>query len=381
MKRLLSSILCLVMLSTLIIPAYAAELKSFSDVPASRWSHDAIMEMVDLGMFTGTKNPDANGVGEFSPTGTMTKAQFLVVATRYLFNDELNQMEQGETWYSNNYDVAVAEGMITKYEFPYKELNTPITREQMALIAVRTAELQDETIPELVKTSSIADYNIIGSYYKDFVLKAFTMGLISGYDSKGTFGPQDTLTREQGAMVAYRLVKEEVRVYPTTQPTLPEIILPEGPVISDGPMTIYEGQQTMRPAKAGDIFVKADGTKVTLKVGPNGILGEGQGVAPDRNLKGQSAWWTGARINFSVDKEGKWTDSLGNDLQNSKYLINEVTGEGHWNEEWNALKKAYPKPTTDGSTYKQNSSDALKMYYWDDWFLEWDTNYNGRWAD
>jgi len=70
-------------------------------------------------------------------------------------------MEQGETWYSNNYDVAVAEGMITKYEFPYKELNTPITREQMALIAVRTAELQDETIPELVKTSSIADYKLM----------------------------------------------------------------------------------------------------------------------------------------------------------------------------------------------------------------------------
>ena len=32
------------------------------------------------------------------------------------------------------------------------------------------------------------------------------MGLLSGYDDKGTVGPNDTLTREQGAMVAYRLV-------------------------------------------------------------------------------------------------------------------------------------------------------------------------------
>lgn len=380
MKKLLSSILCSAMLmGTLCVPAFATDLKSFSDVPADKWSHDAIMEMVDLGMFKGTKDPDENGVGEFSPKGTMTKAQFLVVATRHLFNDELNSMEQGENWYANNYDVAVSEGMITKYEFPYTELNTPITREQMALIAVRTAELQGEKMPELVKPSRIADYNTIGSYYKDFVVKAISMGLISGYDDKGTFGPTDTLTREQGAMVAYRLVKEEVRVYPSTKPSLPEIIFPEAPEINDGPMTIYEGQQTMRPAKAGDIFVKADGTKVTLKIGPNGILGEGQGVAPDAHLKGQSAWWTGNRINFSVDKEGNWVDSTGWTLQNARYYINPYTGEGHWESEYNVLKKAYPKPTTDGSYYKELSSDS--MWYWDDMFMSWRTCYLDDWAE
>jgi len=273
-------------------------------------------------------------------------------------------MEQGETWYSNNYDVAVSEGMITKYEFPYKELNTPITREQMALIAVRTAELQDETIPELVKTSSIADYNTIGSYYKDFVLTAFTMGLITGYDSKGTFGPQDTLTREQGAMVAYRLVNEEARVYPSTKPSLPEIIFPETPEINDGPMTIYEGQKTMRPAKAGDIFVKADGTKVTLKVGPNGILGEGQGVAPDKNLKGNSGLWSGTRFNFTVDKDGDWKTSTGKTLQNQDYWINNTTGEGHWADEWLVLQKAYPTPKEDGTAAGQISNDPYSLYRW-----------------
>ena len=41
-----------------------------------------------------------------------------------------------------------------------------------------------------------------------------------------------------------------------------------------GAITIKEGQATSRPAKAGDTYVKADGTKVVLKVGPNGVLGE-----------------------------------------------------------------------------------------------------------
>ena len=215
MRKLLSSILCSAMLmGTLCVPAFAADLKSFSDVPADKWSHDAIMEMVDLGMFKGTKDPDENGVGEFSPKGTMTKAQFLVVATRYLFNDELNQMEQGANWYSNNYDLAVKHGLITKSEFSIDTINNPITRQEMALVAVRTAQAQGETMPPLVGTDRIADYATIGNYYKDFVVKAFSMGLISGYDDKGTFGPTDTLTREQGAMVAYRLVNPDARIMP-----------------------------------------------------------------------------------------------------------------------------------------------------------------------
>ena len=74
----------------------APTVKSFSDVAASRWSHDAIMEMVNLGMFAGTTTP-VNGVGKFNPAGTMTRAQFITVVTRYLYADELNAMLEGDT--------------------------------------------------------------------------------------------------------------------------------------------------------------------------------------------------------------------------------------------------------------------------------------------
>lgn len=60
------------------------DLKSFSDVPTARWSHDAIMEIVDLGMFTSAKAPDANSVGAFDPTGTMTREQGAMVAYRFV---------------------------------------------------------------------------------------------------------------------------------------------------------------------------------------------------------------------------------------------------------------------------------------------------------
>ena len=132
-----------------------------------------------------------------------------------------------------------------------------------------------------------------------------------------------------------------------------------------GAITIKEGQATSRPAKAGDTIVKADGTKVVLKVGPNGILGEGQGVAPDKNLKTEASGWTGDRFNFIASKTGNLTDSLGNTLQNGRYIVNYTTGEGHWDTEWKVLMAKYPAPAKNGSYDGQISTDPYSLYYWD----------------
>ena len=344
--------------------ANAAEsnLKSFSDVAKDRWSHDAIMEMVSLGMFAGTKTPDANGVGEFNPTGTMTKAQFITVITRYLYQDDLADMNEGMNWYENNYIMALSVGLVTANEIPSTDINKPITRQEMAMIAVRAAQIQGESIPELVPTTRIADYDSIGTYYRNYVRQAFSMGLLAGYDERGTFGATDTLTREQGAMVAYRLVNSSTRAEVDTSVQTPEDAHPE----VAGSITIYAGQPlTQRNAKAGDVFVKKDGTKVVLKIGPNGVLGEGQGVAPDAYLdtKGGS-FKAGNRYNFDVDVDGDLKDSAGWTLQNNKYWINKTTGEGHWTHEWNKIYEAYPKPTENGTYEGQLSTEGYSLYVW-----------------
>ena len=136
-------------------------------------------------------------------------------------------------------------------------------------------------------------------------------------------------------------------------------------------MIIYEGQETLRPAKAGDIFVKADGTKITLMIGPNGILGEGQGVAPDANLRGT---WTGVRYNYIVGEGTRFTDSTGTGLNNSSYQINRTTGEGHWSAEWQVLTKAYPEPEEDGFYSGQVSTDSLSLWSWSVILEDWLTN-------
>ena len=111
-KRFVTAILSLVMVAALSVPAFAYELKSFSDVAEDHWAYKAIMRSVELGLIAGTKAPDANGVGEFNPNANMTRAQFIVVLTRYLYKDELAAMPAGDTWFANNYELALNHGLV-----------------------------------------------------------------------------------------------------------------------------------------------------------------------------------------------------------------------------------------------------------------------------
>ena len=288
-------------------------------------------------------------------------------------------------------------------------MDKPITRQEMAMVAVRAMNAKKVPMPEMAAKNEIADFSKVDRYYQDFVRWAFASGVISGYDEKGTFGPADTLTREQGALVAYRIVnaKGSVQTKPQAKPTVKQetakketidIVLANGETLPvstkkekveyitfkyadgrtvqypkdpayknqsvDGVLTIFEGQKTIRPAREGDIFVKEDGTKITLKKGPHGILGEGQGVAPDKNLYGYSGHWTGTRFNFTTSFDGDWRDGTGKTLQNNNYWVNSSTGEGHWLYEWRVLEEAYPAPKEDGFYTGQISNDPFKMYSW-----------------
>lgn len=379
-KRLLSSFLCAIMLvGTLTVSASAAELKSFSDVPSNHWAHNAIMDMVSMGLFAGTTTPDANGVGTFSPDSPMTRAQFVTVVTRYLYADELKAMEnefgKADVWFEYNYDVAIEHGIIKETEFEVADMGVAMSRQEMAMVLVRAAGEKGESAEKLIHTQRIADYDTIGGYYKDYVRQCYSMGMICGTDSKGTFNPNGTLNRAQAATVLYRLVDAGSRQQV-------DLSAPQAEVQQQaGAITIKEGQQSSRPAKAGDTIVKADGTKVVLKVGPNGVLGEGQGVAPDANLSVAKA--TSASSNFNKEgvftydrtKLGVLTDSLGKDLMNQTYMINKTTGEGHWTNEWNAIRADYPMPEANGTYDGQVSSDPYSLYVWYG-IVGWISNFN-----
>ena len=200
-------------------PEVTYELKSFSDVAEKRWSHSAIMEMVDLGLFKGATNPDKNGIAKFNPEGQMKVSEFITVIERMLWQDELNEYmennDQGAYWYSRNYNFAVDMGLITKEEFRINDMDRPITREEMSLLATRALHGRGEFVGSTAGVADlIPDYSKINYNYTSSVEIVYMMGIITGMDDMGTFAPKNTLTREQGAMVAYRILHEEARKMP-----------------------------------------------------------------------------------------------------------------------------------------------------------------------
>ena len=132
------------------------------------------------------------------------------------------------------------------------------------------------------------------------------------------------------------------------------------PANTDEPITIHEGEVSQRRfARAGDTVVKADGTEVVLAIGPHGVLGEGQGVAPDLGVTVTGVGNTTVTmfnktgLVFSGDDGGQ-VDSAGMRINNEAYYVNQITGEGHWSAEWMAMTT---KPTTAGTFDMQLSED------------------------
>lgn len=352
---------------------------SFWDVKPTDWYYTQVQAMVQRGLFAG-KGPIDNGVGTFAPNDTMTKAEFVTVVARMFYkDDEINNFSSnGSVWWDKYYNACVSKGIFSEYEMAYDTMEKGMSREEMSFVAIRALrkiEGQATRTYDMTKANSvIPDYSQVSKHLQSFVVQAYADGLLCGTDQAGTFAPKATLTRAEASTVLYRIVESDAR---TPNKELGRVIS-SGPSQSwADPIQINEGQKREnRPARAGDIFVKSNGERVMLKLGPNGILGEGQGVAPDIGLS-MGVDICSANEKFSYDKTnyGIWKDSTGSDFNNGTYNVNRTTGEGHWYSEWMHLQKVYPKPTTVGTSAGEVSQDPYHLYQWDDVVEMWVNNF------
>ncbi len=189
-----------------------AKVTEFSDVPEDHWAYQTIMKMTDVGIFKGTTEP-VNGVGKFSPSKEMTRAQFITASLRAIYPDEAKNIENGKAkWWDSYYAFALEKGIVKESELDKGNLDKPMSREEMAMIMVRCVERNGEKLTQRIKTSQISDYAKIGNYYKDYVLDCFSFGLLCGVDDTGRFEPTKTLKRSEASTVICRLIYEDMRV-------------------------------------------------------------------------------------------------------------------------------------------------------------------------
>lgn len=292
-----------------------AKAVQLSDI-GTHWGKANIERLVDLNAISGY--PD----GTFKPNNTISFAEFLKIAVSSVEKD-IKQAPSGSHWASGVYQTAIEKEIIQPHEFEgtKEQFDSTISREDMALILVRLNEVSKGN--NQVDTSNtkgmIQDHSKIASNRTYFVEQAFQKGLLKG---KGNgFDPKGNLTRAEAATAIVNLLdyKEGTVVETPIQNTE-----------NRQPMTIRQDDPNRPMAIAGDTFVKADGTKVVLKVGPSGILGELQGVATELGR---------------VDERGSAIKhkSLGiaDEVLGQPYLVDSKTGEGHYQREWDSISTYY----------------------------------------
>ena len=359
----------------------SAAITDFKDIPANAWYYNYVSRMVQDGLFAGTS------ATTFSPDAPMSEVQFLTVVLRKAFPNELTQYNAQYTssWFDGAYRLGLAKGIISQSVYGSgADMNARnITRERMTDIAIKGLEaMGEQTYSNAAGVSArVTDLKDCSGTMRDSMIKAYTMGIIAG-TSDTTVSPKQTATRAQGATVLYRFAYPDER-------SIPDLNAPVEKPGSDlsQPITIYEGQTRTagesRLAREGDVFVKADGTKVILKKGPNGVLGEGQGVAPDlgfeacENPTKQQVVTNQGRFSPGGILGEYDTNSVGKPYNNDDYKVNPWTGEGHWGTEWHVIKEANPMPAEYGSYNGQISSNGVWVWLAD--YNTWDLCCN--WPD
>ena len=198
MKKLLSCLLALAMMTALLVPAASAE--GYTDVPADSALAGEVRKAVDYGLMNGY---NAN---TFGYRDSMTRAQFVAVLVRMMGwktmvpeKASYYDVAPGSTWYEVIETAAAHDVTGTD---PYFRPNTPITRGEMAELLVRALGLK-AVAREAEKENALPFTDVTDR--KGYIAVAYEIGMTKG-TSAATFSPNATATRAQAAAMIVRAV-------------------------------------------------------------------------------------------------------------------------------------------------------------------------------
>lgn len=171
---------------------------SFSDIE-NNWARESIKKLAGMGAVSGY--PD----GTFRPDAKITRGEFVTILVKALnlssdasvpvFSDTVNHFAK------DSIATAVALDIVRGYDGNTFKPNDPITREQMAVIAIKALK-QAETSGE----TTFRDNSKISAWAKASVLTAIKNNIMKGYPNN-TFKPLDNATRAEALNLILSLVK------------------------------------------------------------------------------------------------------------------------------------------------------------------------------
>ncbi|HBV99326.1 MAG TPA: hypothetical protein DEF36_20090 [Desulfotomaculum sp.] len=164
---------------------------TLSDI-VRNWAQDNIEKLVSLGAITGY--PD----GTFRPDNDITRAEFVTVLVK-AFKLEPKQgkvfVDTANYWARDYISTAVAYDIVSGFDQNTFGPDDPITREQMAVMAVKAAKLTPAN-----EQLSFGDSWDISAWAREAVATSVKYGIIKG-NPDNTFRPGDNATRAEAVTV------------------------------------------------------------------------------------------------------------------------------------------------------------------------------------
>ena len=202
---------------TLSATAFAADRQniSFSDVKDTDWFYDSVQYVCENGMMNGT------GDSTFSPDGTTTRGMIVTILYRMENSPTANsdvtfadvsagQYYAGAVAWANENDI------VNGYGSGAFGPDDPITREQMASVLYRYAQLKGYDIAASGNLAGFFDYGNVSPYAANPMRWAVGNSLISGMGDN-MLAPEESSTRAQAAAILTRFCENVVPAGPFEQ--------------------------------------------------------------------------------------------------------------------------------------------------------------------
>ena len=189
----------------------------FTDISPSDWFYDDVMYVYANGLMNGMT------ATTFEPLTQLTRAMIVTILFRHagtpdytlsadpypLFSDVVEG-----SWYSDAVLWAQVNGIVQGYGDGLFGPLDYITRQDLAVILMRYAELVGFDLPEVRDYQGFDDGADIAGYAMEAVEALYCAGVINGRDS-GVFDPKGNATRAEVAAMLHRFLEMIVDAEPT----------------------------------------------------------------------------------------------------------------------------------------------------------------------
>lgn len=183
----------------------AAEKSVSVDLPAltdiqGHWAEAGIQELVKAGVIDGYQD------GTFQPNSTVTRSEFVSMIVRAFHltaTGGTGFSDTGSHWAKDAIAVASAQGVVDGYEDGTFGPNDNITREQMAVILARAAQLASAS-----NSLDYKDSGDVSAWAQGPIAALTTKGVLNGYED-GTLKPKSFSTRAEAAAIIIRIMEAQ----------------------------------------------------------------------------------------------------------------------------------------------------------------------------